>query len=106
MSRITVALVGCLLFAAATAKAQAPPPRIVDLKAADGVLLKATYFSAGRPAPGVILFHQGNRTRESWTSVAAQLAGSGINVLTVDSRAHGDSGGKLEESRKQRQGDL
>ena len=42
---------------------------------------------------GVILFHQSNRTRESWAGVAAQLAAAGINVLTIDSRGHGESGG-------------
>ena len=42
---------------------------------------------------GVILFHQSNRTPESWAGVAAQLAAAGITVLTIDSRGHGESGG-------------
>ena len=50
---------------------------------------------------GVILFHQSNRTRESWAGVAAQLAAAGINVLTIDSRGHGESGG-TEGGRKSR----
>src|SRR5262245_8345272 len=70
-----------------------PPPREVDLKASDGTLLKGTYFAAAKPGPGVLLFHQSNRTRKSWAGVAAQLAGAGINVLTLDGRGHGDSGG-------------
>jgi hypothetical protein len=45
---------------------QRPAPRTVDLKAADGTPLKATYFAAARPGPGVLLFHQVNRTRKSW----------------------------------------
>jgi hypothetical protein len=44
----------------------------------------------------VILYHQSNRTRESWSAAAGKLAEAGINVLTVDSRAHGESGGKSE----------
>jgi len=70
--------------------------RVVDLKSADGTILKGTYFAAAKPGPGVLLFHQSNRTRESWDELAAQLAAVGIHVLTVDSRAHGESGGKYD----------
>jgi pimeloyl-ACP methyl ester carboxylesterase len=68
----------------------------VDVKSGDGTILKGTYFAAAKPGPGAILFHQGNRTRQSWDDVARQLAATGINVLTVDSRAHGESGGTPE----------
>jgi len=74
-------------------QSQPPSPRVVDIKSADGTPLKATYFSAGKPGPGVILFHQNNRTRTSWDDVAHQLAAAGINTLTLDSRGHGESGG-------------
>jgi dienelactone hydrolase len=70
--------------------------RVVDLKSADGIMLKATYFAAAKPGPGVLLFHQSNRTRKSWDELAAQLAAVGIHVLTVDSRVHGESGGKYD----------
>jgi dienelactone hydrolase len=73
-----------------------PAPRVVDLKTADGTLLKATYFAAAKPGPGVLLFHQSNRTRESWDGVTQQLAAAGMTVLTVDSRGHGESGGKYD----------
>jgi dienelactone hydrolase len=69
----------------------------VDLKAADGTPLKATYFAAARPGPGVLLFHQVNRTRKSWDDVAVQLAAAGINTLTVDLRGFGESGGTRYE---------
>jgi hypothetical protein len=58
--------------------------RVVDLKSANGTILKGTYFAAAKPGPGVLLFHQSNRTRKSWEDVARQLAAAGINVLTVD----------------------
>src|SRR5881392_3390179 len=61
-------------------------PRVIDLKAPDGTILKATYFAATKPGPGVLLFHQSNRTRKSWDDVAAKLAAAGINTLTVDAR--------------------
>src|SRR6266566_5017919 len=58
--------------------------RAVDLKSADGTVLKGTYFGAAKPGPGVLLFHQTNRRRESWEDIARQLVAAGINVLTVD----------------------
>jgi pimeloyl-ACP methyl ester carboxylesterase len=70
--------------------------RVVDLKPSDGTILKGTYFAAAKPGPGVLLFHQSNRTRKSWDELAAQLTAVGIHVLTVDSRAHGQSGGKYD----------
>ena len=58
--------------------------RVVDFKTANGTILKGTYFDAAKPGPGVLLFHQSNRTRKSWDDVARQLAAAGINTLTVD----------------------
>ena len=69
------------------------------LKVADGTILKGTYFAAAKSGPGALLFHQSNRTRESWDGVAQQLAAAGMNVLTVDSRGHGESGGKYDNKK-------
>src|SRR4029077_6921931 len=71
---------------AAPALAQDKPnvARAVDLKTSDGRILKGTYFAAAKPGPGVLPFHQSNRTRKSWDDVARQLAAAGINTLTVD----------------------
>jgi len=76
------------------------PPRVVDLKSSDGTLLKASYFAAAKPGPGVLLFHQSNRDRKSWDAVARQLTAAGINVLTLDSRGHGESAGNTEAAEK------
>lgn len=89
-------LVSMVVGMALSAESANDAARVIDLKAADGVTLKATYFPAAKPGPGAILFHQGNRTRQSWDDVAGQLAAAGINVLTIDSRAHGESGGTPE----------
>jgi hypothetical protein len=72
-----------------------PPsaPRVVELKASDGVVLKASYFAAAKPGPGVLLLHQSNRTRKSWDELGGQLAAAGINTLTLDMRGFGESGG-------------
>lgn len=73
---------------------QSPEPRVVDLAAPGGVILKATFFAAAQPGPGVLLLHQCNRQRKVWDDLAQRLATSGINVLTVDFRGYGESGGK------------
>ena len=78
-----------LLFASPSFAAE----RVVDLTASDGVKLKATYFPAAAPGPGVLLLHQCNRQRKAWDELAQQLVAAGIHVLTVDYRGFGESGG-------------
>jgi pimeloyl-ACP methyl ester carboxylesterase len=79
--------------AAGVPKAQQPPAaRVVDLNAGDGTILKASYFAAAKPGPGVLLLHQINRTRKGWDELAGQLAAAGINTLTLDMRGFGESG--------------
>ena len=85
-------LIACLLGAVASAQS-IPAPRVLDLSANDGTKLKATYFGAARPGPGVLLLHQCNRQRKVWDGLAQQLAAAGINVLTLDYRGFGESGG-------------
>ena len=72
---------------------EVPEPRVVDLKASDGTKLKATYFAASKPGPGVMLMHQCNQQRKNWDDLAARLAAAGIHVLSVDYRGFGESGG-------------
>jgi dienelactone hydrolase len=67
--------------------------RVVDLTASDGTKLKATFYTAAKPGPGVLLLHQCNRQRKVWDGLAQLLAASGINVLTLDLRGFGESGG-------------
>src|ERR1700680_682943 len=67
--------------------------RVVDLTAGDGTKLKASYFPAAKPGPGVLLLHQCNRQRKIWDGLAQQLAAAGINVLTLDYRGFGESDG-------------
>lgn len=85
-----------LLAASASRAQQTPAVRLVDLKSPDGAILKASYFAAAKPGPGVLLFHQSNRTRKEWDGVAGQLAAAGINTLTVDMRGHGETGGPYD----------
>jgi len=87
-----------VLLVASSAAAQ-PAARDVDITSADGTRLKATYFaapSAAKSTPGVMLMHMCVANRKSWEPVARLLSG-GINVLTIDNRGFGESGGPRYE---------
>ena len=68
-------------------------PRDVDLKGADGTRLKATYFAAAKPGPGVVLLHMCNSQRKAWAVVGEQLAKQGVHAIAIDYRGYGESGG-------------
>jgi dienelactone hydrolase len=92
--RIFFLCVFSLIFSVVAAASAPPAPRNVNLTAPDGTKLKATFFSAGeKPGPGVLLLHQCNQQRKNWDDLAAHLAAAGINVLTLDFRGFGESGG-------------
>jgi dienelactone hydrolase len=79
------------LLAALSTPAQ--QPRVLDLTSPDGTALKATFFAAAKPGPGLLLLHQCNRQRKVWDDLAQKFAASGINVLTFDFRGFGESAG-------------
>ncbi|PYX86753.1 MAG: hypothetical protein DMG68_14435, partial [Acidobacteria bacterium] len=91
--RVTAICFVAVSLVAGAAAQQVPAARVVDLTASDGTILKASYFAAAHPGPGVLLLHQCNRQRKVWDELAAQLAATGINVLTLDMRGFGESGG-------------
>lgn len=94
MKQLTSALLLGFLLPAVICVAKEPPvARAVDLTASDGVKLKASYFSAGQPGPGVLLLHQCDHDRKIWDGLAQNLAAAGINVVTMDLRGFGESGG-------------
>jgi len=83
-----------IFFLTVTSVAREPQaPKVADLTAADGTKLKVSYFAAAKPGPGVLLLHQCNRQRRIWDGLALQLQAAGINVLTLDLRGFGESGG-------------
>ncbi|MGH9703865.1 MAG: serine aminopeptidase domain-containing protein [Candidatus Acidiferrales bacterium] len=86
-------LLGAMLLGLSLAGAEATK-RDAELSAPDGLKLKVTYYSAGKPGPGVLLMHQCNRDRKTWDPLATQLSQAGINVLTMDYRGFGESGGE------------
>jgi dienelactone hydrolase len=69
--------------------------RDIDIKTSDGVTLKGTLYTAGKPGPGVILFHMcDGKGREPWENLATQLMREGLHVLTFNYRGIGGSGGE------------
>lgn len=94
MKKLGYCLFASLLTAVSCIAKEPLAPRIVDLTAADGIKLKASYFAAGKPGPGVLLLHQCDHDRKIWDGLAQQVAAAGINVLTMDLRGFGDSGDK------------
>jgi dienelactone hydrolase len=87
----TVAILG--VFAASSAVAELTATA-VTLKAPDGTLLKGSYYPAAKPGPGLLLLHQCNRDRSSWTKLATAAAARGFHVLTLDYRGYGESEGQ------------
>ncbi len=88
----SMAVCGALLLACGVARADRGTD--VDLKAADGTRLKATYYSAGKPGPGIVLPHMCNSQRKAWATLGPRLAAAGMHALAIDYRGYGDSGGK------------
>jgi dienelactone hydrolase len=78
-----------------------PAPRVVTLKAADGLTLKATYYSPGKPGPGVVLLHQCNRDRSAWADFGKAAAMRGYHIIAMDYRGYGESEGQRYDSPQQ-----
>jgi dienelactone hydrolase len=97
---LTAFAIGPAVAAAQTSPASTAP---VTLKATDGITLKATYFSPGRPGPGILLLHQCNRERTSWTALATNAAERGYHVLALDYRGYGESEGQRYEGFQEQQ---
>lgn len=102
-SRLAALLLGVLITTVSCTEQKLPPPLDVDLTAPDGTKLKATFFSAGKRGPGVLLLHQCGQgeSRHNWDELAPRLAAAGIHVLTFDYRGHGESDGTRVERMSQ-----
>ncbi len=62
----------------------------------DGVSLAGRFYGAPvRPAPALLLVHGAGEDRRVWMEVVPLLQQGGLNVLIIDLRGAGDSGGRL-----------
>ena len=84
--------------------ATSTPPHDVLFKMADGVVIKGTFYpsAASNPAPAVLLLHQYNGNRRQWDPFTVVLAANGYNVLAIDQRGFGETGGTMDWTRAQK----
>ena len=95
----SLALSTAFAIAAAVLPAAAQPAAApVTVKATDGTVLKGSYYSPGKPGPGLVLLHQCNRDRAVWAQFAKSAAGRGFHVIAMDYRGYGESEGQRFES--------
>jgi predicted acyl esterase len=96
MAIIIIVLIVGMAFAAHAQEAteEVVTPQIAEIETVDGLLLKGDFYPASAEnAPAVLLMHQFNSTRRSWSSFLPPLLEAGYAVLNVDLRGHGDSFG-------------
>ena len=75
--------------------ARAAAPEAVSLKAADGLVLKADWVRSDKPASrAVLLLHMMGGNRGGWAPLVPRLSAAGFNVLAVDQRGFGETGGE------------
>ena len=98
MKRFALMAVGTLILAGGLSAETQKKDAVI--KAADGIDLKVTYFSPGRPGPGILLLHQCNMDRHAWDGLAKDLADAGFHVVTLDYRGFGESGGDRAQREK------
>src|ERR1700681_2950000 len=76
----------------------------VSFAAPDGFSLKGTFYSAGKPSPGLLLLHQCNADHQVYDQLGTMLSTAGYNVLAFDFRGFGNSKrGEFMDFEKQRQ---
>jgi pimeloyl-ACP methyl ester carboxylesterase len=74
--------------------AQVDPVRVVA-QAEDGLPLRGDLYIVDPNRPTVLLLHQLYTTRRSWADTIPFLLGAHYNVLAVDLRGYGITGGRL-----------
>ncbi|HDH03983.1 MAG TPA: alpha/beta fold hydrolase [Candidatus Campbellbacteria bacterium] len=68
--------------------------RIIKLKTNDEVAIAGDFYPLEeKTAPAVVLLHMMPSTKESWRNFAKKLNQAGFQVLAIDLRGHGESGG-------------
>ncbi|MEU7628946.1 alpha/beta hydrolase [Nocardia sp. NPDC049220] len=65
-------------------------PSRLRLRGSGGIELAADQFGP-IDGPLVVFLHGGGQTRHSWKQTGARLGASGMRVVTLDARGHGDS---------------
>lgn len=79
-----------------TMEKQLEQPVTVSLRTEDDQVIKALFYPNTNSKKGIILVHQFNKDKTSWTQWAPLLQKT-HNVLAIDLRGHGESSGNHEE---------
>jgi dienelactone hydrolase len=85
---------------AAAATEEPPPaataePQKVLIKVADGLEIHGMFYpTTAEKAPALLLLHQYGGNQSQWSRLVPILVENGYNVLTVDMRGSGTTGGK------------
>jgi dienelactone hydrolase len=87
-----------LAAAATEASTEAPSataePQNVKIKMEDGLEIKGVFYAVGADkGPAVLLLHQHGGRGAQWAPLIPALTKAGYNVLTVDMRGQGETGG-------------
>jgi alpha-beta hydrolase superfamily lysophospholipase len=70
-------------------------PQKVEVSATDGLTLKGDFYLLDASKPTVLMLHQLYATRTAWNGLDGALLGAGFNVLAVDLRGYGKTGGGI-----------
>ncbi|MDX2136916.1 MAG: alpha/beta fold hydrolase [Chloroflexota bacterium] len=92
MQRLLILLAMLLLAMPAFAQRDSNA-EVVTATATDGLTLVGEFYAAGDIAPTVLLLHMLNSSLSAWEPLLPTLTDDGYNVLAVDMRGHGSTGG-------------
>lgn len=96
---LKIKLIFCSLFilwlSVTGLSAQSVQPSPVTATAADGLVLRGDYYRVSAGGPTVLLLHELYTDRASWSILINPLLGAGYNVLNVDLRGYGATGGEI-----------
>lgn len=104
MKRTLPLVIALLLIATSTAQEVTPEatleplpiaPRVVMAEAEDGLTLVGDFYLADPTRPTLLLLHELYTTRASWEPLLLPLLAGGYNVLAVDVRGYGATGGGI-----------
>jgi alpha-beta hydrolase superfamily lysophospholipase len=70
-------------------------PLAVQVEAADSLLLAGDLYLIDPARPTILLIHEMYTDRTSWGMLIDPLIWAGYNVLTIDQRGHGATGGSV-----------
>ncbi|MCI0711674.1 MAG: alpha/beta fold hydrolase [Chloroflexi bacterium] len=70
---------------------------VVQIEAEDGLMLVGDWYASDRQAPAVLLLHMLSSNHTAWEPLVPVLVNEyGFNVLNLDMRGHGDTGGSRD----------